>query len=96
MTFLVTMFFICNFARKSKKKMNQRLGIVEFEDVLFNNISDLILSAEFLKKNNMYWESIVNDLFNYYYYSQEEVSIKALAKTIEVLISNNIVYNMKF
>lgn len=76
--------------------MNQKLGIVEFEDVLLNNISDFIITDKFLKSNQSYWDSVVDDLFRYYYFSQEDISIKVLAKSVEVLISNGMVNKIKF
>lgn len=76
--------------------MSQKLGIVEFEEVLLSNISDLIVNDFFINNNEKYWSSIVSDLFSFYYYSVDEVLIKNLSKTIEVTISNNIIYKMKF
>lgn len=76
--------------------MNQRLGIIEFEDVLLNNVSNLIVNEEYLDRNKSYWESVVSDLFSYYYYSNEDISIKSLAKVVEVMLSNGMIYNVKF
>ena len=79
-----------------KPKMQEKLGIVEFEDVLLSNVSDLIFTDSFLNKNKAYWDSVVNDLFTYYYYSQEDISIKNLAKSLEVSVSNSMVNKIKF
>lgn len=76
--------------------MNQKLGIVEFEDVLLSNVSDLIFTDSFLNKNKAYWDSVVNDLFTYYYYSQEDISIKNLAKSLEVSVSNGLVNKLTY
>jgi len=76
--------------------MSQKLGIVEFEEVLLSNISELIINECFINNNEKYWGSIVSDLFSYYYYSVDDILIKNLSKTVEVTVSNNIVYKMKF
>lgn len=76
--------------------MAQKLGIVEFEDVLLSNISELVFTEQFLFDNKVYWESVVNDLFRYYYYSQNDISIKDLSKSIETTICNMMVYKIKF
>jgi len=76
--------------------MSQKLGIVEFEEVLLSNISELIINECFINNNEKYWSSIVSDLFSYYYYSVDDILIKNLSKTVEVTVSNNIVYKMKF
>lgn len=82
--------------KQEKPKMQEKLGIVEFEDVLLSNVSDLIFTDSFLNKNKAYWDSVVNDLFTYYYYSQEDISIKNLAKSLEVSVSNALVNKIKF
>lgn len=76
--------------------MNQKLGVAEFEEVLLDNISKTVVNEEFIYSNLDYWDSVVNDLFNYYFYSAQEISIKNLSKVIEVTISNNLIYKMKF
>ena len=75
--------------------MNQKLGLLEFKDVLLSNVSSLIFTDRFISLNSDFLETITYDLFNHYYYSDRDVSITDLSKTIEIIISNNMIKKIK-
>ena len=72
----------------SEDYQKDRLGQLEYEEVLFYNISKLVVNRSYIAQNSLFWNSVVFKMFEEYYYGIETVSIKQQAKVLEILMYN--------
>lgn len=66
----------------------EKLGITEYEEVLLDNISKVIVTRNYIEQNQGFWNSIVFKLFEEYYYSHETVSIRSQARSVEIFFNS--------
>jgi len=64
----------------------QKLGQTEYEEVLLDNISKVVVNRRFIKENPSFWDNIVFKMFEEYYFSPEYVSIKKQARLLEIYL----------
>lgn len=67
---------------------NERIGQAEHSEVLLDNISPVVITRSYIEQNQLFWDSIVFKLFEDYYFSPEEVSIRKQAKMLEIFFGN--------
>jgi hypothetical protein len=65
-----------------------KLGISEFEEVLLDCLSTIIIPRSYIEENKEFWDSIVFKLFEDYYYSPEPLSIRKQAKTLDIVFNS--------
>jgi hypothetical protein len=66
---------------------NIKLGAVEYEEVLYDNISKIIINRNYIKRNQSFWDNVVFKMFEEYNFSSEEVSIRKQAKIVEIILA---------
>lgn len=66
---------------------NKRLGIAEYSEVLLDNLSKVVVNRNYLEQNQEFWDTIVFKLFEQYYYSLEEISIRKQAEGLEIFFN---------
>ncbi len=64
-----------------------KLGISEYEEVLYDNISKIIINRNYIKQNQQFWNNIVFKMFEEYNFSSEDVSIRKQARIVEVILA---------
>jgi hypothetical protein len=69
---------------------NQKLGQSEYEEVLLDNISMVVINRNYIKENLDFWNNIVFKMFEEYYFSSEEISIRTQARFLEIFFDCNI------
>jgi len=68
--------------------MNEnKLGQSEYEEVLLDNISKVVVNRNYIAQNKDFWDAIVFKLFEEYYFSLEETSIRKQAKILEIFFN---------
>lgn len=72
---------------KRKDFCMEKLGLLEFESVLVDNISKVVINRNYISQNQDFWDAIVFKLFEEYYYSPEETSIRKQAKILEIFFN---------
>ena len=70
--------------------MQEKLGQIEYEEVLLDNISKVVINRKYIKDNQSFWDNIVFKLFEEYYFSSEPVSIRKQSKFLEIFFDCNI------
>lgn len=68
--------------------MDQKLGLTEYEEVLFDNISKVVINRNYLNENRKFWDYTVFKLFEAYYYSLEPISIRKQAEMLEIFFDS--------
>jgi hypothetical protein len=63
---------------------NDRLGQIEYEEVLFDNISKVVVNRGYVYENQLFWDNLVFKFWEEYYFSMEEISIRKQSKLIEI------------
>jgi hypothetical protein len=61
-----------------------RLGQIEYEEVLFDNISKVVINRSYVYENKSFWDTLIFKFWEEYYFSIEEISIRKQAKLIEI------------
>lgn len=64
----------------------EKLGLVEYESVLIDNISTMVVNRNYISQNSLFWDNMVFKLFEQYYFSREEISIRKQAESIEIFL----------
>lgn len=64
-----------------------KLGIVEYEEVLYDNISKVIVNRNYVKQNKEFWDNIVFKMFEEYNFSIEGTSIRKQAQFLELFLA---------
>lgn len=64
----------------------ERVGQVEYSEILLDNISTVVIPRSYIEQNQEFWDDIVFKLFEDYYFSPEEVSVRKQAKIVEVIL----------
>lgn len=67
-----------------KNLQTDRLGQIEYEEVLFDNISKVVINRGYIYENESFWNNLVFKFWEEYYFSPEEVSIRKQAKFLEI------------
>jgi len=68
--------------------MNEnKLGQSEYEEVLLDNISKVVVNRNYIAQNKYFWDAMVFKLFEEYYFSLEETSIRKQAKILEIFFN---------
>ena len=80
-------FYIC---RVKNQKMQDKLGITEYEEVLFDNISKVVINRNYLVENSVFWDNLVFKMFEEYNFSMEDISIRKQAKYVEMFLATMI------
>lgn len=70
--------------------MQDKLGITEYEEVLFDNISKVVINRNYLVENSVFWDNLVFKMFEEYNFSMEEISIRKQAKYVEMFLATMI------
>lgn len=68
----------------------QKLGQLEYEDVLLDNLSKVVINRRYIKENQNFWDNLIFKMFEEYYFSTEEISIRKQAKYLEIFFDCNI------
>lgn len=68
--------------------MEDKLGMSEYEEVLIDNISTVVVPRSYLEQNRDFWNGLVFKLFEVYHYSIEPVSIRKQAQMLEIFFSS--------
>lgn len=71
---------------KNQKMEEQKLGQTEYEEVLLDNLSKVVVNRSFIKQNKQFWDNLVFKMFEEYYFSMEFVSIKKQARLLEIYL----------
>jgi len=69
-----------------------KLGQIEYEEVLIDNISKLIVNRNYMHQNIEFWDNLVFKMWEEYYYGLEHVSIKKQAQFLEIFFYNTFTY----
>ena len=64
--------------------MSERLGQVEYYETLLDNISKIVINRNYIAQNQDFWDNMVFKMFEEYYFSLEEISIRKQAKLLEI------------
>ncbi len=70
----------------------EKLGQIEFEEVLFDNISKVVINRHWVEENQVFWNNTVFKMFEEYTFGLEEISIRKQAKLLELFLGNMIKY----
>lgn len=68
----------------------QKLGQIEYEEVLLDNLSKVVINRRYIKENQDFWDNIIFKMFEEYYFSSEEITIRKQAKYLELFFDCNI------
>lgn len=68
----------------------QKLGQIEYEEVLLDNISKVVINRNYIKENQDFWNNLIFKMFEEYYFSSEPISIRKQSKYIEIFFDCNI------
>lgn len=69
-----------------KKKMNQKLGYSEYEEVFYDCLSMMVFNNNYIAENERFFDEVIFKLFEDYTYSPEEVSIRKQVKYFEIFV----------
>jgi len=64
--------------------MSEKLGQVEYYETLLDNISKIVINRNYIAQNQDFWDNMVFKMFEEYYFSLEEISIRKQAKLLEI------------
>jgi len=67
--------------------MQEKLYQSEYEEVLLDNISKVVINRNYIASNQQFWDKMVFKMFEEYYFSPEEISIRKQAKLLEIFFS---------
>lgn len=73
---------------------NEKLGQVEYEEVLLDNISKLVINRNYIYENSDFFNAILFKLYEDYLFSLEQISITKQAKTLEMFLGCFLKYNL--
>lgn len=62
----------------------EKLGLLEYHEVLLDNISKVVINRNYIAQNQEFWDEIVFKLFEEYRFSLEDTSIRKQAKLLEI------------
>lgn len=68
--------------------MEDRLGNIEFEEVLMDLISPMILNRNYIATYKEFWDNLVFKLFENYYYSKIDLPPSHYAKIVDIFFGN--------
>jgi hypothetical protein len=63
-----------------------KLGQTEYEEVLLDNISKLVINRNYILENSEFFDAVVFKMFEDYLFSLEPISITKQAKTFELFL----------
>lgn len=64
--------------------MENKLGQVEYYEVLLDNISKVVVNRHYISRNQKFWDNMLFKLFEEYRFSLEDISIRKQAKLLEI------------
>lgn len=68
--------------------MEDKLGQVEYYEVLLDNISKIVINRNYISRNQQFWDSMVFKMFEEYRFSLEDISIRKQAKLLEIFFGS--------
>lgn len=63
-----------------------KLGQTEYEEVLLDNISKLVINRNYILENEEFFDAVVFKMFEDYLFSVEPISIRKQAKMFELFL----------
>lgn len=71
--------------------VNDRLGIAEYEEVLLENISKMIINQNYIDENELFFNNLIFKMWENYYNSNVEIiSIIKQARLLEIFLGTMI------
>lgn len=67
--------------------MENILGIAEYEEVLLDNISKVVINTNYISQNKDFWNMLIFKMYEEYFSSKEQTSIRKQAKYLEIVFN---------
>jgi len=68
------------------RENQEKLGQTEYEEVLLDNISKLIINRNYILENEDFFNAVLFKLYEDYWFSIEPISIRKQAKDFEIFL----------
>lgn len=65
----------------------EKLGLSEYSEVLLDNVSKVVINRAYIENNQEFWNNIVFKLYEEYFFSLEQTSIRKQAKLLEIFFN---------
>lgn len=75
------------------REMKETLGLAEFEEVLMDLISPMIVNRNYILTHQEFWNNLIFKLFENYHYSAVDIPVSHYAKIIDIFFGNIFEYN---
>lgn len=78
---------------KTNKMDRDKLGQTEYEEVLLDNISKLVINRNYILENSEFFDAVIFKMFEDYLFSLEQISITKQAKMLELFLGCMLKYS---
>jgi len=74
---------------------NNKLGIIEYQEVVIDNISTLILNKDYIEENKDFFDNVLYKMYEIYINDvNDSISIRKQAQFLEIFLGMNFKFKL--